>query len=343
MRGYATLLSTFWTGTTGKAITAAGKDVRILAAYLLTCEQANMLGVYRLPLLYAAEETGLKRREILTAFEQLSRLGFAQYDDPTEFVWVVEMARFQLGLQPGTPLKDTDHRKRGSARIYHQLPSNPFLGPFYDRYAEMLGLPLRRDVLSETKPHPSPFQGASKPLGRDYVPGPGPVLGPGRKGEVGETRTPSPAPAGLTPEAIQARWNGVPGVKPCKAMGKTICDRIRHRLREHPELAWWDDLLQRVRASDFLCGRTHGKEGPFQASLDWVLGPRTLDKILAGNYDSIASNGHAPSRTCTKRIQKPGDRFLSDCGQPASQESRSTEPRCAEHLTPALAQGARAS
>jgi hypothetical protein len=44
MRSYATVLPAFWTGATGKAITAAGKGARIVAAYLLTCEQASILG-----------------------------------------------------------------------------------------------------------------------------------------------------------------------------------------------------------------------------------------------------------------------------------------------------------
>src|SRR5690348_12693492 len=106
MRHYSLILPPFWTGTTGKALRAAGKDIRILATYVLTCEHANMLGLYRLPVLYAAEETGLKRREVISAFKQLKAIGFADYDEATEFVWVVEMARFQLGLLPGETLKE---------------------------------------------------------------------------------------------------------------------------------------------------------------------------------------------------------------------------------------------
>lgn len=46
------------------------------------------------------------------------------------------------------------------------------------------------------------------------------------------------------------------------------------------------------------------------------------------------SDGHGLPLTCTKRVQAPGDRFLRSCGQPASESSRPTEPRCADHLTP---------
>ena len=45
---------------------------------------------------------------------------------------------------------------------------------------------------------------------------------------------------------------------------------------------------------------------------------------------SLGKN-HAPL-TCSKRIQSAGDRFLRECGQPANPQSRTTEPRCTEHL-----------
>ncbi len=45
-------------------------------------------------------------------------------------------------------------------------------------------------------------------------------------------------------------------------------------------------------------------------------------------------NGHARSLTCTKRIQPIGDRFMRECGRPASPQSRPSEPRCVDHLAP---------
>ncbi|RPH81297.1 MAG: hypothetical protein EHM80_02800 [Nitrospiraceae bacterium] len=328
MRVFATLRSQFWTGTTGKAITGAGKDARIVATYLLTCEHANMIGLYRLPLLYVSEETGLKRREVVSALEQLGSLEFAVYDPETEFVWVCEMARYQLDLLPHEAIKEGDHRAQGAARLYKQLSSNPFLLPFYERYAQILRLPLQRDFLTEKKPLASPLGGSSETLIRGYVPVPD--LNLVRKGEAGETKTESLSTSKVTPEKIREDWNTIPGVKACKKLGKTIRDRIQTRLNEYPSQDWWTELLQQVRASDFLCGRTNGKEGPFHASLDWILGPKVLDKLLAGNYDPVVSNGHGSKQTCTKPIQ--GDQFIRPCGQPASPKSRPTEPRCDECL-----------
>lgn len=330
MRSYSLLLPAFWTGPTGKAITAAGKDARILATYLLTCEHSNMIGLYRLPLLYAAEETGMKRREVLQALEQLKISDFAVYDHETEFVWVLEMARFQLGLLPSERIKEGDKRAKGAARLYKQITSNPFLGPFHGRYSEVLGLPLRRDFLSERKHLLSPLVEASDPLTWGYDPVPDPV--PVRKGEVGETKTLSLPSAELTSEQIRDQWNVIPGVKPCKEIGETIRERIQARMKKHSQPEWWDTFFRRVQASDFLCGRTNGSRGSFHASLTWILAPKNFDKMLAGDYDTVSSNDHGASSTCAKRIQRPGDRFLRPCGQPVSPGSRPTEPRCAEHV-----------
>ena len=95
-------------------------------------------------------------------------------------------------------------------------------------------------------------------------------------------------PLRLTPEEIQNRWNAIPGVKPCKALLPTITKRIKVYLNMHPDSAWWDTLFQQVRAADFLCGRRNGRDGPFQATLEWTLRSGNLDKIVSGDYDKVA-------------------------------------------------------
>lgn len=44
------------------------------------------------------------------------------------------------------------------------------------------------------------------------------------------------------------------------------------------------ELFQRVEQSDFLSGRSGGSN--WQCTLDWILKPENLSKILAGNYDN---------------------------------------------------------
>lgn len=62
---------------------------------------------------------------------------------------------------------------------------------------------------------------------------------------------------------------------------KTI--RLRFQNELNSEKGEWLAYLARVKASDFLCGRT---DTEFQASFDWVLKPSNMLKIMEGNYDN---------------------------------------------------------
>src|SRR5262249_25545911 len=93
----------FWTGTTGRAIKAAGRDAQIVALYLITAPSSNMIGLYYLPLPTLCHEVGISPKAARRALERLAELRFASYDPASEHVFVHEMARFQMeeSLKPG--------------------------------------------------------------------------------------------------------------------------------------------------------------------------------------------------------------------------------------------------
>lgn len=86
----------------------------------------------------------------------------------------------------------------------------------------------------------------------------------------------------LSVDRIVEVWNMTPRLVPAKSVTGPILKRVKLRLAEHPEVEWWAALFTRVSASDFLTGR----KTDFAATLDWVLGPKNLAKIEAGNYDN---------------------------------------------------------
>ena len=47
----------------------------MLALYVMTSPHANMIGLYYLPVSYAASDTGLSVRQVTVALEQLAALG----------------------------------------------------------------------------------------------------------------------------------------------------------------------------------------------------------------------------------------------------------------------------
>lgn len=139
MRDYAKVSPHFWTGSTGKQLRQCPESV-VVSMYLMTCPHANMLGLYYMPLLYVAHETGLGMDGASKGLQWACDAGFCSYDESTEMVWVHEMARFQIAEK----LKDTDKRSIGVQNEYNSLPSNPYLEGFYDKYNQAFCMTVKR-------------------------------------------------------------------------------------------------------------------------------------------------------------------------------------------------------
>lgn len=57
---------------------------------------------------------------------------------------------------------------------------------------------------------------------------------------------------------------------------------LRQRLKEHPDLAWWEAYFARISRSKFLMGQNQMQ---WCATFDWLLKPTNMEKVLEGNYD----------------------------------------------------------
>lgn len=156
MRDYAKVSPHFWTGSTGKQLRQCPEAV-VVSMYLMTCPHANMLGLYYMPLLYVAHETGLGMEGASKGLQWACNAGFCSYDESTEMVWVHEMARFQIADK----LKDTDKRSIGVQNEYNSLPSNPYLVRFYDKYSLAFCMTVKRE---NTAKNSIPKEAPSKPL-----------------------------------------------------------------------------------------------------------------------------------------------------------------------------------
>jgi hypothetical protein len=156
-RDFGKIIPRFWTGNTGRIIHKDCPEATVVAAYLLTGPHANMLGLYYLPRLYLAHESGLGFDGASKGLGRAIEAGFCQYDDPTEMVFVFEMARIQIAEH----LEPKDKRVSWVQRVYDALPENPFLPIFYERYAAPFHMTQMRGEKAQTQ---SPIEGASKPL-----------------------------------------------------------------------------------------------------------------------------------------------------------------------------------
>lgn len=141
MRDYATVAPQFWLGKTGRELRKKGAEAQVVSFYLMTSPHANMLGLYYLPILYIAHETGLGLEGASKGLNRSIEAGFCSYDEDTEMVWVHEMAAYQVGkaLKPG------DNRCAGVRSEYASLTENRFLSAFYERYKDDFHLNIKRE------------------------------------------------------------------------------------------------------------------------------------------------------------------------------------------------------
>lgn len=153
MRDYGKIHPRFWIGDTGQKLRQAGPNTILVALYLLSNPHANMLGLYYLPKLYIAHETALGLEGASEGLRRSIEAGFCGYDDPSEMVFVYEMARFQVAGE----LDPKDNRCKGIQRQYDSLPTNPFLSEFYRKYTACFHLTNERDS-------GNPIKGPTKPL-----------------------------------------------------------------------------------------------------------------------------------------------------------------------------------
>jgi hypothetical protein len=153
MRDYSKVGPQFWIGKTGKALRKQGVESQLVALYLMSSPHANMLGLYYVPKTFIAHETGLGMEGASKGLQGCIDAGFCQYDEDSEVVWVIEMARFQIADQ----LSAGDKQCKGVQNEYESLPENPYLSAFYDMYAKAFHMSSKREITS-------PLQAPSKPL-----------------------------------------------------------------------------------------------------------------------------------------------------------------------------------
>lgn len=286
MRTYSKISPQFWNGKTGRELKAKGTDAVTVALYLLTCQHANMLGLYFLSKTYIAVDTGLSLERAAKGLQGACEVGFCQYDEGSEMVWVEEMAAHQIG----TNLEAIDNRCKGVQKAFNTLPENPFLQGFFTKYASAFHLVHQRDTTSEPA---SGSQVTPKPIGSQEQE---------QKQEVSEPKVhahdkPTKGSAPPCPfEAIQTAWNdrviSLRKIRPPREWSPTRKRDMQARWQERwshgkydtseSGLKYWEIFFDLVESSDFLCGRGARPWG--RCGFDWVLKSANFCKIIEGNY-----------------------------------------------------------
>lgn len=184
MRKYSSITPKFWIGKTGRKL-RCDISAKLVAAYLLSCPNNDMTGVFYCPLCQISAETGLPLeapsvplpspfqgplKGIREALETLQREDFAIYDYESEYVFVKKMALFQIAPE----LKPTDKRVTGIKTAIESMPEN-FKYLFIKEYNERFNLGFKdipapdfkefcNQTQEENKTFESPLEAPSKAL-----------------------------------------------------------------------------------------------------------------------------------------------------------------------------------
>lgn len=85
-------------------------------------------------------------------------------------------------------------------------------------------------------------------------------------------------------------WDGVACAElpKIREITKVRLKSARERWKEHPESAYWSEVITRINASSFCCGRNDRK---WLANIDFLLRPESSIKVLEGMYDDPDRRG----------------------------------------------------
>jgi hypothetical protein len=144
MRKFVMVSPTFWIGQTGRDLRNAGPTAQLLALYMLSNPLANYTGLYRLPIIYIANDLGLDLDQVRATLAAVEQTGFAKYDNASEYVWIIEGARHQLGEE----LKKKDLKVKYVNKEFSAISKScPFLADYFVKYGTALRLTPRKDVM----------------------------------------------------------------------------------------------------------------------------------------------------------------------------------------------------
>ena len=139
MRKYSKISPSLWTGKTAKTI-RGDLEAIVVQSYLLTSPMATMTGVYYCPVSYICSDTGLGHEGAMNGLQVLIDDGFCFYDWNREWVFVKNMARFQVAEE----LKPNDKRVVQMKKETANMPE-PFKSLFARQYNESFCLDMRFD------------------------------------------------------------------------------------------------------------------------------------------------------------------------------------------------------
>ena len=112
MREYGSVHTRFWANV---AIQSLSDQAKLFALYLLTGPHTNMLGCFRLPIGYIAEDLNWRAEVAIKKLDEISQMGFAHYDAIQHWILLPQFLTWN-------PIENPNQGK-SIRRLFEQVPT----------------------------------------------------------------------------------------------------------------------------------------------------------------------------------------------------------------------------
>ncbi len=113
MRIYGSIQTKFWTHADVRQLSDQAK---LLATYLLTSSHTNMLGCFRIPIGYIAEDLNWSFEVVAKARDELAKINFLLYDEASSWMIINSFMKYH-------PIENPNQGK-SVAKLFDELPKN---------------------------------------------------------------------------------------------------------------------------------------------------------------------------------------------------------------------------
>ena len=301
MRDYGIVSPRFWIGETGRKLRSMPYAQRV-AMYLLTAPASEMTGVYYCPVATILNDVGLPSeslardhegalKAVIEALKALQSLDFCEFDFDSEYVFVKEMARWQIAEK----LYPTDTRVKGIIKTVESMPE-PMRSRFIARYNDdfSLGFEVEKQQKNEAPSEPlrsqeqEQEQDINKDVSDETSSSDSPALTLDGESD-GPKRAPS-VPLQKIVDTYNAKLGSQLGM--CRQLNKQRQGNLRQRWADISRIVESSDpkevlegfaaFYDKIGRSNFLMGRA----ADFKATFDWIHNSTNFLKIYEGNYEN---------------------------------------------------------
>lgn len=281
MRDYSVITPAFWIGETGKKL-RGDANAQLLAMYLMTSPHSTMTGVFHCPVLYMAHETGISMEGASKALARLLEVGFCEYEESSETVFVVRMASFQIAEE----LKPTDNRVVGLKKEVVKMASAHMKSRFLAVYSIAFGLASDKENTPSSIAPPKPLSSQEQEQEQE------------QDLEAKASLSAAKLPTCPTEQIVDLYHRSLPDLPAVRLMSpkrkKAISDAWKWALTSkrvdgharatdaESALTWFRQYFDRAASNDFLMGRgsRSSEHAGWQCDIDFLMTDKGMKHVI---------------------------------------------------------------